>query len=326
MVLGKLDFKASLHGILVIQDERLPARRLPWRDQPLPRYFLPYRGLVGLAMICIFWPSDILGFDPLAQYSFFPLWLGYILVIDSLVLRRTGSSLLVRNPPAVLGMFVLAIPYWWSFEWINQITQNWVYIGDDEHSRAGSLLIGSWHFSVVIPAVFESAELIGSFSWVRRFGRGPRIRLSHTQLYGVILTGFLSLAALLLWPSFFYPLTWLFLFLILDPINYLRGQPSVAAQLRYGDWRPFVAITLGALLTGWFWEMWNSASVSWVYDIGFFDFAHIFEMPLLGYGGYLPFGLETFALYHFVVGIVPWPSSGNLPVAGRRQRSPIAQS
>lgn len=320
-----MDFKSSLHGILVIHDERLPERKLPWRDEPLPRYFLPYRGLVGLAIICIFWPADILHAGPLGEFSFFPLWLAYILVVDSLVLRRTGSSLLVRNPMAVLGMFVLAIPYWWSFEWINLATQNWIYVGDDEHSRAVSLLIGSWHFSVVIPAVFESAELLGSFSWIRRFGRGPRIRLSQRQAYGVVATGFLSLAALLIWPSYCFPLTWLFLFLIFDPINYLRGQPSIAAQIRSGDWRPFVAITLGALLTGWFWEMWNSASVSWVYDIGFFDFAHIFEMPLLGYGGYLPFGLETFAVYHFVAGILPLPSSGQLPVAGRRQRDLLSQ-
>jgi hypothetical protein len=31
---------------------------------------------------------------------------------------------------------------------------------------------------------------------------------------------------------------------------------------------------------------------------------HIFEMPALGYGGYLPFGLELFALYHFVIGLL----------------------
>ncbi len=87
-----------------------------------------------------------------------------------------------------------------------------------------------------------------------------------------------------------------------------------------------MAIMIGALLTRLVLEMWNSASVSWVYDIGFFDFAHIFEMPLFGYGGYLPFGLETFAVYHFVAGILPVPSSGQLPVAGRRQRSAITQS
>jgi hypothetical protein len=26
-------------------------------------------------------------------------------------------------------------------------------------------------------------------------------------------------------------------------------------------------------------------------------------MPLLGYGGYLPFALELFAVYHFITGI-----------------------
>ena len=30
---------------------------------------------------------------------------------------------------------------------------------------------------------------------------------------------------------------------------------------------------------------------------------NIFEMPLLGYLGYLPFSLELFALYHLVLGI-----------------------
>ena len=28
-------------------------------------------------------------------------------------------------------------------------------------------------------------------------------------------------------------------------------------------------------------------------------------MPLLGYSGYLPFGLEVYAAYHFLIGLVP---------------------
>ncbi|MCP4898432.1 MAG: hypothetical protein GY906_15770, partial [bacterium] len=36
----------------------------------------------------------------------------------------------------------------------------------------------------------------------------------------------------------------------------------------------------------------------------FFDFVRIFEMPLLGYGGYLPFALELFVMYHLVTGVV----------------------
>ena len=78
-----------------------------------------------------------------------------------------------------------------------------------------------------------------------------------------------------------------------------------------------IAFALGALICGFFWEMWNHhATVSWEYNIGLFDFARIFQMPLLGYGGYLPFGLETYALFHFVVGLLNWSSDAEIPVRG----------
>jgi len=33
------------------------------------------------------------------------------------------------------------------------------------------------------------------------------------------------------------------------------------------------------------------------------NFLHIFEMPLLGYLGYIPFSLELFSIYNFVTGL-----------------------
>ena len=51
--------------------------------------------------------------------------------------------------------------------------------------------------------------------------------------------------------------------------------------------------------------MWNFYSYpKWVYHVPYVDFLRIFEMPLLGYGGYLPFGLELFALYQLVTGML----------------------
>jgi hypothetical protein len=51
--------------------------------------------------------------------------------------------------------------------------------------------------------------------------------------------------------------------------------------------------------------MWNFHSYpKWVYYVSFVDFWRIFEMPLLGYGGYLPFSLELFALYHLIAGFL----------------------
>ncbi|KAA1280094.1 MAG: hypothetical protein VX505_05225 [Chloroflexota bacterium] len=316
-MLNNIDVKASLQGLVIISDDRLPVRRIPLRGKPVKRYLLPYRGLLGLILICVAWPFSWAESGTGLQYTFFPLWLGFILAVDGLVLRRTGTSLIVRSPKIMAMMFILAVPYWWMFEAINQVIQNWVYIGSNPETSLFSLIQTSLAFSVVIPAVFEVSELVGSFNFINRFARMPALVLNRQQVAIIGILGVLSLAALLTWPKYLFPITWLSLFFIFDPINYLTGRPSITANVRHGDWRLVVAFALGALICGFFWEMWNyQATISWQYNIGFFDFARIFHMPLLGYGGYLPFGLETYAMFHFVVGLLGWSRDANIPVRG----------
>ena len=316
-MLNNIDVKASLQGLVIISDDRLPVRRIPLRGKPVKRYLLPYRGLLGLILICVAWPFSWAESGTGLQYTFFPLWLGFILAVDGLVLRRTGTSLIVRSPKIMAMMFILAVPYWWMFEAINQVIQNWVYIGSNPETSLFSLIQTSLAFSVVIPAVFEVSELVGSFNFINRFARMPALVLNRQQVAIIGILGVLSLAALLPWPKYLFPITWLSLFFIFDPINYLTGRPSITANVRHGDWRLVVAFALGALICGFFWEMWNyQATISWQYNIGFFDFARIFHMPLLGYGGYLPFGLETYAMFHFVVGLLGWSRDANIPVRG----------
>ena len=316
-MLNNIDVKASLQGLVIISDDRLPVRRIPLRGKPVKRYLLPYRGLLGLILICVAWPFSWAESGTGLEYTFFPLWLGFILAVDGLVLRRTGTSLIVRSPKIMAMMFILAVPYWWMFEAINQVIQNWVYIGSNPETNLFSLIQTSLAFSVVIPAVFEVSELVGSFNFINRFARMPALVLNRQQVAIIGILGVLSLAALLTWPKYLFPITWLSLFFIFDPINYLTGRPSITANVRHGDWRLVVAFALGALICGFFWEMWNyQATISWQYNIGFFDFARIFHMPLLGYGGYLPFGLETYAMFHFVVGLLGWSRDANIPVRG----------
>jgi hypothetical protein len=58
---------------------------------------------------------------------------------------------------------------------------------------------------------------------------------------------------------------------------------------------------VAALLCGLCWEMWNSRSmVHWEYAIPSVHGFKLFEMPLLGYAGYLPFGLECLAVVTLV--------------------------
>lgn len=74
---------------------------------------------------------------------------------------------------------------------------------------------------------------------------------------------------------------------------FILKETHIFSPLTAGDWRSVLASALAALLCGMFWEMWNYCSMAkWVYHVPFVQRFHVFEMPLLGYAGYLPFGLE----------------------------------
>lgn len=56
------------------------------------------------------------------------------------------------------------------------------------------------------------------------------------------------------------------------------------------------------------------------------DLRHVFEMPLLGYGGYIPFSLELFALYYLIVGLSGKKESQDfIVVTSDRLAEPVSQ-
>ena len=78
-------------------------------------------------------------------------------------------------------------------------------------------------------------------------------------------------------------------------------------------------------MCGFFWEAWNFwAMPKWEYVIPYVNQLHVFEMPLIGYAGYLPFGLELFAMANFVLGTFGWPGLGLAP-DGQEDRSPAVR-
>jgi hypothetical protein len=199
-------------------------------------------------------------------------------------------------------LFLVSAPAWWLFELLNARAQNWHYVGREQLADLQYLALATFSFSTVIPAVFGSTELVSTF--LRRV-RGPVIRPTRRTLGALFVTGGVMLALLLIWPRYFFPFMWLSVYFILEPINAALGLPSLAQWTKEGDWTPVAALWLGTLTCGVFWELWNFFSFpKWVYTIPFANFLHIFEMPLLGYGGYLPFGLELYALYNLVTGIL----------------------
>jgi hypothetical protein len=272
--------------------------RLQWAPQ----------GRLGLLLLAVCWPLNWALPGQRTAYLFFPLWLGYILVVDALVCARTGASLWTRSRRGFVLLFVLSVPGWWLFELINDRTGNWEYLGAGTFTPLQYYALCTLSFSTVMPAVFETAELVRTFRWVKSVRAGARIPDTPRVNLQMLLTGLVLFSLTLLWPKFFYPLVWISLVLIFEPLNRRLGRRHFLEWLQQGDWRPVISLSLGALICGFFWEMWNYWSwPQWIYHTPGAQFLHVFEMPLLGYGGYIPFALELFALKNLL-----WPREPRL--------------
>jgi hypothetical protein len=272
----------------------------------MPR-FAP-QGWAGFILLAVCWPLNWTLPGVRTAYLFFPLWLGYILVVDALVCWRTGSSLWTRSRKRFVQLFALSVPAWWLFEIINNRTGNWEYLGAATFTPLEYYALCTLSFSTVMPAVFETAEFVRTFQWVKLLPVGARIPDSPRVNLRMLFTGLVMLALTLVWPKFFYSFVWISLVLIFEPINRRLGRRHFLEWLEHGDWRPVISLSLGALICGFFWEMWNYWSwPQWIYHTPGAQFLHVFEMPLLGYGGYIPFALELFALKNLL-----WPRGPGL--------------
>jgi hypothetical protein len=265
----------------------------------------PAHGFIGILFIGIGWylawaqPQGLL---LLWENAFIFLWGGYIFTVDGLNVMVQGHSLLSRNARAFIGLFVASLACWWLFEFLNIFINNWLYIFNRPVTKFEYAFRASIHFTIVTPAVLETAELWHNsklLNFVRKKRPAP---LAMTTVTRNLLIGIVWLALVIGFPRYAFPLAWGAIFLILDAINYLNGIPSIHGKWAKGDRKMIWSLALGSLTCGFFWEMWNYHSIpKWIYQVPFVDFWHVFEMPVLGYLGYLPFGLEVFALYFFTM-------------------------
>ncbi|MGA7616174.1 MAG: hypothetical protein WBX15_13445 [Thermoanaerobaculia bacterium] len=264
---------------------------------------LPLQLGAGLALVTICWPLNSLLPGLRTHLLFFPLWLGYILTVDGLVFLRSGSSIFVRSKKYFALLFIASIPLWWIFELVNLRTRNWHYVGREYFSDLAYAVLASIAFSTVIPAVFETGELWRTFRWTERFAHRTPLRVSARTGWAWFTTGIVLLALLLLLPRVAYPLTWLALLFLVDPIAWRANRGSLLEHLGEGDYATPIALALGALTCGFFWEMWNwFAYPYWTYTTPGVEFWYLFQMPALGYLGYLPFGLELHSVAHLLLG------------------------
>ena len=258
----------------------------------------------GYAGVLLILSGEALSFVrvlPWSQFVFPLLWYGYILVVDALNQRLQGRSLLSERRGEFACMLPVSALYWYLFEWYNLVIQNWVYINTPPEVWLGTTMkIVS--FATVIPALCETAELLGSLT---KMGESFKLRLLlPTRWHPVVFVSGVLLSLLpLLFPRLFFWSIWLGLFLLIDPINDRLGRPSILRDWREGNLRRTVNWLAAGYICGFFWEFWNYfAYTKWVYAVPVPDMPHIFEMPILGFFGFGPFALETFAFWTVVWG------------------------
>jgi len=106
----------------------------------------------------------------------------------------------------------------------------------------------------------------------------------------------------LLFPNRYWaPAIWTGFVLMLDPINYRLGLSSILRQLRSGTLGGILRLFATGLVCGFLWEFWNFwAGGKWVYSIPYLGNVKIFEMPIIGFLGFIPFAVEVFVMYVFV--------------------------
>jgi len=256
-------------------------------------------GYTGIALIVGAELSMVFDLKPLTTWVTPLAWTGYILVVDSVLFRLKGRSLITARSREFLAMLPLSVGFWLVFEWYNTFIRNWHYINLPENLLVR--YIGYvWSFATIMPAIFETAELIEELKLFNRLFR--KLRVTKVLLYFLAVVGWCFLMAPLLVPlqyaRYMAVLVWGGFIFLLDPLNYLLGGDSILRDWENGRLDRLFTLLLAGLVCGVLWEFWNFwAYTKWIYTVPILGDVKIFEMPVVGYLGFPPFAVELFVMY-----------------------------
>jgi len=267
----------------------------------------PLYGYLGL-LIMLTAEAFLFSGNQFVGHWFTPIvWTGYILFVDALVYTVKSHSLLTTDRLELIIVMVVSIGGWWMFEfynaprfWESDLELWWHY-----HNLEPTLMLRrvgyDWAFATIFPLLFLTAELF-SVTIFRRSARGATVKFSKRFLLGFIAVGAVGATGPILFPStWLAPVVWLSFIFLLDPVNALRGWPSITGDLARGDWRRLWSLLAAGLGCGFLWEFFNYWAIAkWTYTVPYFGNVKIFEMPVLGFLGFPPFAVECWVIYIFV--------------------------
>ncbi|MGH7570101.1 MAG: hypothetical protein ACREL9_14215, partial [Gemmatimonadales bacterium] len=243
----------------------------------------------------------LLGLDvpPVPTWFYVFAWYPTLLLLDTVVVRLGGESLLAR-PAALAAMLWWSAVIWCLFEALNFRLQNWYYVFLPAHrvERWAGIVLS---FATVVPAIVLLARVFERLGLWRTLTSRP-VTIGPRSLAVTFGVGAATLAATLAAPRHLYPWTWGALWLVAEPALY-RTNPalSLLGDLGRGQWCRIARLMTGGLVAGALWETYNAgARGQWIYTVPFLEDFKLFEMPLLGFVGFPFFALESWSLYHLL--------------------------
>jgi hypothetical protein len=197
------------------------------------------------------------------------------------------------HPGRFLGITVpLSVLFWLIYEYLNVFFPQWRYRGELE-GTALQVVFGFVSFATVIPILIEFQWLFGgpSAAW----SVPPAISRHARAWRGIHVAAGLAMLALPVWSDWFWvnQAAWIGPAIALLP--FLGGKSDHGSEIP--PLRFFLCAAAAAITGGFLWELINYwALTKWEYTIHP-DWPRLFEMPLAGYLGFVPFAFSTLAVY-----------------------------
>jgi hypothetical protein len=264
----------------------------------------PRHGYIGLAIMLVGQVLMFAQIEPVHTW-FTPIqWTGYIFLLDAILRRRRGDSFIFGRTGEFLFLLSVSIACWFLFEAYNLHLRNWEYHGLPDNLAL--LVIGlCWAFATIFPGILMTSEVIDEMGIFQRAVFSPLAVPERLHIF-LLIVGALFCIVPVLVPAaiakYLFAFVWVGFVFFLDPINYRLGKPSLLRDLENGSVQKLLSLFLAGLVCGVLWEFWNYwAGAKWVYTVPYFNRPKIFEMPLYGFLGFLPFAAECFVMWQLAL-------------------------
>jgi hypothetical protein len=256
---------------------------------------LPLRFWIGGTLLIISNIGIFLKREPFVT-CFYPLvWWSYIIAIDGLVFYLNGSSLFSRLKSRSWLLIIVSFLFWEFFEFLNKRMVNWSYFAPSFPFIIRKVF-RFLSFSTVLPIILETYEFFHFL--IKREIKGRALNLEDKPDLLWMSLGCALFLFSIIWPEYFFWGIWLALIFILDPWTKKISGESLSVQLSKGNFKTLILLVATGIITGFLWEGWNYwAGIKWRYNIPFVGNWRIFEMPVLGYFGFVGFSIESYVFY-----------------------------